>query len=71
MNNQSLTKSINHHFSTNLLLDWSVTISVNDIDLDPYEHRNLDKTSLAFYIHFGMRLQDVLVLSSGQNSVKV
>eukprot|EP00347_Sterkiella_histriomuscorum_P003031 403365858 len=48
----------------------TVTISANDVDLDN-EYADLDKSQLGFYINFGNKLLDVLVLSQGQNSVKV
>jgi hypothetical protein len=50
--------------------DLSVTISANDIDLDN-DFADLDKSQLGFYVSIGNKLLDVLVLSSGQNSVKV
>lgn len=53
-----------------MCVDLSVTISANDIDLDE-EFASIDKSQLGFYITIGGKLLDVLVLSSGQNSVKV
>ena len=48
----------------NNFIDLTVTISANDVDLDN-EYADLDKSQLGFYINFGNKLLDVLVLSQG------
>lgn len=47
-----------------------MTVAALDIDLGE-EFDFVEKTQLAFYVSLGGKLLDVLVLSSGQNSVKV
>ena len=62
----SICSIIVNHF----LLDYFVTLGVQDVELDP-DCQQVDKSQLGIYVSLGQMLLDVLVLSSGQNTVKV